>query len=138
MKDEEREWTTRLGAAARQHLDRDSLVEGSSEREDLSTNEAGVEFVSGLRTPLADGAMTLTSDLTVFQALYSSESDALEGLPGADDWRSPDVNWENTLSAGITKHIVVNLYVQLLYDKETDDDVRLKETLSLGFSLKLP
>ena len=122
---------------SRQHLDRDALPEGATERENISTNDSGMEFVSGFRTPLADGAITLTSDLTVYQAFYYSESDALEGLPGADDWKSPDVNWENTFSAGITEHIVVNLYVQVLYDKEIDPDVRLKETLSLGFTFKL-
>ena len=99
IKEEDREWSTRLGGAIRQHIDRDVLIEGETERETLSTSDGGLQFVSELRTPLADGAITLTSDLTVFQALYYSESDALEGLPGADDWKSPDVNWENNFSA---------------------------------------
>ncbi len=144
IKEESRELTARLGGAVRQHLDRDALPEDADEppesdaqRENIFTNDAGLEFVTGFRTPLADGAITLTSDLTVYQALYYSESDALLGSPGADDWKSPDINWENTFSAEITKHIVVNLYVQALYDKEIDADVRLKETLSLGFTLKL-
>ena len=137
IKEESREWTTRLGGAVRQHLDRDALPESATERENISTNDGGIEFVSDFRTPLADGAITLTSDLTVYRALYYSEADALEGLPGGDDWKAPDVNWENTFSAGITNYIVVNLYVQVLYDKEIDADVRLKETLSLGFTFKL-
>jgi len=144
IKGESRELTARLGGAVRQHLDRDALPEdadelpeGETQRENVFTNDAGLEFVSTFRTPLADGAITLTSDLTVYQAFYYSESDALKELPGADDWKSTDINWENTFSAGITKHIVVNLYVQVLYDKEIDPDVRLKETLSLGFTFKL-
>jgi len=137
IKKESRELTARLGAAVRQHLDRDALPEGETQRENVLTDDAGLEFVTGFRTPLADGAITLTSDLTVYQAFYYSESDALQGLPGADDWKSLDINWENTFAAAITKHIVVNLYVQVLYDKEIDADVRLKETLSLGFTLKL-
>ena len=137
IKEEKRDWTTRLGGAVRQHLNRNALPEGETTREDIFTNDAGVEFISTFRTPLADGAITLTSDLTVYQAFYCSESDALEGSPNADDWKSIDINWENTFSAGITKHIVVNLYVQVLYDKEIDPDVRLKETLSLGFTFKL-
>ena len=137
IKEEKRDWTTRLGGAVRQHLNRNALPEGEATREDIFTNDAGVEFVSAFRTPLADGAITLTSDLTVYQAFYCSESDALEGSPNADDWKSIDINWENTFSAGITKHIVVNLYVQVLYDKEIDADVRLKETLSLGLTFKL-
>jgi hypothetical protein len=137
IKEEDREWTTRLGGAIRQHINRDTLPEGGTVRETISTNDGGLEFVSEFRTPLADDAITLTSDLTVYKALYYSESDALQGLPGADDWSSPDVNWENTFSAGITDYIVVNLYLQLLYDKQVDEDVRLKETLSLGFTFRL-
>ena len=126
-----------IGAALRQHLDRDARIEGETERGNISTNDAGLEFVSGFRTPIADGAITLTSDLTIYQAFCYSESNALEGSPGADYWKSTDVNWENTFSAEITRHIVVNLYVQVLYDKEIDPNVRLKETLSLGFTFKL-
>ena len=146
IKEENRELTTRLGGAVRQHLDRDALPEDADElpesdaqRENIFTNDAGLEFVTGFRTPLADGAITLTSDLTVYQAFYNSESDALEaeGSPHTEDWKSLDINWENTFAAAITKHIVVNLYVQVLYDKEIDADVRLKETLSLGFTFKL-
>ena len=144
IKEENREWTTRLGGAVRQHLNRDvriedpdALPDDETQRENILTDDAGLEFVSGFRTPLADGAITLTSDLTIHKAFYYSESDGLTES-GADDWKSPDVNWENTFSAGITKHIVVNLYVQVLYDREIDADVRLKETLSLGFTLKLP
>lgn len=137
IKEENRELTARLGGAVRQHLDRDAPPEGETERENVLTDDAGLEFVTGFRTPLADGAIALTSDLTVYQAFYYSESDAVEGLPGGDDWKSPDINWENTFTAAITKHIVVNLYVQVLYDKEIDADVRLKETLSLGLTFKL-
>ena len=139
IKQEKRDWTMRLGGAVRQHLNRNALPEGEAKREDIFTNDAGVEFISAFRTPLADGAITLTSDLTVYQALYYSESDVLDdgGAPGADDWKSTDIDWENTFSAGITKHIVVNLYVQVLYDKEIDPGVRLKETLSFGFTFKL-
>lgn len=137
IKEEDREWSTRLGAAIRQHIDRDVLIEGETERETLSTSDGGLQFVSELRTPLADGAITLTSDLTIFQALYYSDSDALEGLPGADDWKSPDVNWENNFSAAVTDYIVVNLYLQMLYDRQIDDGFRLKETLSFGFTFKL-
>ncbi|MFH1690819.1 MAG: DUF3078 domain-containing protein [Candidatus Eisenbacteria bacterium] len=135
--EEDRDWTARLGGAIRQHIDRDALPEGGTVRENISTNDGGLEFVSEFRTPLADGAISLSSDLTIYKALYYSESDALEGLPGVDDWKSPDVNWQNTFSAGITDYIVVNLYLQLLYDKQIDEDLRLKETLSLGFTFKL-
>jgi len=138
IKKEHGEWSARLGGAIRQHIDRDALVDGATERETVSTNDGGMEFVSQFRSPFADGAITLTSDLRVYKALYYSESDALEGLPGADDWKSPDVNWENTLSAGITDYLVVNLLLQMLYDEEVDESLRFKQTLSMGFTFKLP
>jgi hypothetical protein len=134
--EENREWVMRLGGAVRQHLDRDVLTEDAVTRETVSTSDAGLEFVSEFRSPLLEGAVTFTSDLKVFQALYYSESDALT-VDGADDWKAPDVNWENQFSASITELIKVNLYVQTLYDKEVDSSIRVKETLSLGFTLKL-
>jgi hypothetical protein len=60
IKEESRELTARLGGAVRQHLDRDALPEGETERENVLTDDAGLEFVTGFRTPLADGAITLT------------------------------------------------------------------------------
>jgi hypothetical protein len=138
IEDEQRQWSVRIGAALRQQLDRDALPEESgTERENVVTNDSGLEFVSALRTPLAGDAITWTSDLRVFQALYDSESEELEGTSEEDDWKSADLNWENTLSADITEHIVVSLYLQMLYDKELDDDVRFKETLSLGLSFRM-
>jgi hypothetical protein len=47
------------------------------------------------------------------------------------------VDWENTFSAGITEHITVSLYLQMLYDKQTDSGVRFKETLSLGLTFRM-
>jgi hypothetical protein len=137
IKDEKREWSVRLGGALRQHVDGNVLSEESGKQETVTTSDGGVEFVSEFRTPMAGEKITLASDLTVFQALFNSEEDELAGVPGADDWKSPDVNWENTFTANITNHLMVNLYVQLLYDKEIDADVRLKETLSLGFTFQI-
>jgi hypothetical protein len=48
-----------------------------------------------------------------------------------------DVNWENMLSASITKYLTVNPYAQFLYDKEIDLKGRFKETLALGLTYRL-
>ncbi len=133
IKEEKREWTTRLGGALRQHINRDAWNEATGERETLTTEDGGVEFVTEFRTPLASERITFTSRLQAFMALFSSDDD--EAV--SDDRRSPDVDWENTFTANITECLMVNLYLQLLYDKEVVDDVRLKETLSLGFTFKL-
>ena len=44
---------------------------------------------------------------------------------------------ENISSASITKVLMVNLGAQVLYDKEIDTKMRLKETLALGLTYKL-
>ncbi len=133
IKEEKRELTTRLGGALRQRIDRDAWNEAAGGRETVTTKDGGVEFVTEFRTPLAADRITFTSRLQAYRALFSSEEDDST----SDDWQSPDVDWENTFSASITKYLMVNLYFQLLYDKEVVDDVRLKETLSLGFTFKL-
>jgi hypothetical protein len=137
-KKEKREWTARFGVGLRQHLDRDVLVDPlTSERETQTSNDGGLLFVNDFKTPLAEERITFTSKLSLFKALFYSESDKLKGQPNEDYWKSPDVNWENTFTASITKYLMVNLYIQLLYDKEIDKGGRFKQTLSLGLTYKL-
>lgn len=138
IQEDKREWTARLGGALRQHVNRDLLVDVKTDtRETQTSNDGGVEFVSEFKSPLAQERITVSSKLTLFQALFYSEADAMKGLPNEDYWRSPDVNWENIFTASITKYLMVNLYTQLLYDKEVDLGGRFKQTLSLGLTYKL-
>jgi hypothetical protein len=93
--------------------------------------------VSDFKTPLADTTMMIASRLSVYKAFYFSESQKLEGQFNMDYWKSPDVNWETLFTANITKYLMVNLYVQFLYDKEVDLAGRFKQSLSLGITYKL-
>jgi hypothetical protein len=136
IKKEKREWTARLGGGIRQYLNRDALNPITSERETLTSNDGGLVFDSEFKTTLAEDRLTYNSKLTVFKALFYSEKDELKGLPNEDYWKSPDVNWENIFTAGITKYLMVNLYVQLLYDKEIALGGRFKQTLALGLTYK--
>ncbi len=137
IKEEKREWTARLGAGVRQFLNRDVLNADTDERETLTSNDGGLVFDSEFKTPLAEERITFQSKLTVFKALFYSEKDELAGLENEDYWKTPDVNWENIFTAGITEHLMVNLYIQLLYDKEIDLAGRFKQTLALGLTYKL-
>jgi len=128
--EETRQWSTRLGGALRQHLDSGVLNADTGEFESENTSDSGLEFVSEFTSPLAEDRLTFTSKFTAYQALYYSESSEVEG----DDWKSPDIDWENRLTAGITDFLMVNLNLDAYYDKEVDDDPRLKQTLSLGFT----
>ena len=137
-KQEKREWITRLGMGLRQHLDREALVDTLTDRrKNKSTNDGGLLLANDFNTAIAHERLTYTSKLSVFEALFYSESNKLKGLPNQNYWKSPDVNWENIITASITKYLMVNLYVQLLYDKEIRLGGRLKQTLSLGLTYKL-
>lgn len=136
FKDEARELTSRFGFALRQNMNRDVLDTLTLLRATQTTHDAGLIFYTDLTMPIAE-RLTYTSKLSVYKALYFSESSALEGLPNEDYWKYPDVNWENTMVAQITSLVMVNLYTQFLYDREIDSGMRFKETLSLGLTFKL-
>lgn len=138
FKDDKREFVSRLGVGFRQNINRDVLDTLISLRETQTTSDAGLVFYTDFTTPLSQERLTYTSKFSLFQALYNSESGNVARVPNEDDWRYPDINWEHTLVAHITSLVMVNLYVQLLYDKEIDSGVRFKETLALGLTYRLP
>jgi hypothetical protein len=136
-KAEKREWTARLGGAFREHLDRDVLDEVAGTKQTQTATDGGILFVSDFTSPLADTTMMVASRLSIYEAFYYSEAKKLEGQYNMDYWKSPDVNWETTFTANINKYLMVNLYVQFLYDKEVDLAGRFKESLALGITYKL-
>jgi hypothetical protein len=137
LKKEKQEWTARAGAGFRQHRDRFFLDTLNSTMYYLKTNDGGFEFVTEFKSPLAKERLGINSKLILFQAVFFSEADRIRGLPNEDDWKYPDVNWENVFTAGIAKYLMVNLYLQLLYDREVHHRARLKQTMALGLTLKL-
>lgn len=137
LEEEDRSWLVRLGGAARQSYNRGVYDSLKLSRETLSTYDAGLMFDTDARLPLAGGKIVYSSKLNVFQALYSSEKDDAALPPeDRDNWKAPDVRWENTFSANVTGHIVVNLYVDFRYDKEIDKKGSFKQTLALGINYR--
>jgi hypothetical protein len=120
---------SRFGLALRQTMA--TLIEDSvtlaTTRETIA--DGGLESVTDVVFQFNEKLMYI-GKLTLFKALFS-ENDA------TDDWQAVDVNWENTVSARLTKIVTVNLYTQLLYDKEVVDRGRFKETLGIGFVFDL-
>ncbi len=125
------EFKSRLGFALRQFVDRaiDDTVLGSTHR--VTTTDGGVESVTDLTAALGQRA-TYTSKLTLFKALFFSESESALN----DDWKAADANWEHVIAASFTNFLQATLYFQFLYDKQIDKGVRIKETLGLGLSYK--
>jgi hypothetical protein len=135
-KKEKDELLSRLGFAFRQIITEMVIDTLNEETETETTSDGGIESVTDLKLTLSE-TLSYTSKLSLYKALFFSESDEVEGTPVEDYWKAIDVNWENRLSAAVSKYITVSLYTQLLYDKQIDRRGRLKETLSLGITYKL-
>jgi hypothetical protein len=128
-KDEDREFTSRLGLAVRQTF-AGTVVDTLTLAVARSTaNDGGAEFVSTMTWPMWEKKLVYKGRLTVYQTLLYSNSDALEeydaliaaGDPTheavADFWQATDVDFENTFTTAITKYLNVNLTIQFVYDK---------------------
>ena len=134
--EENRLFTTRLGAAFREKINRDVALITETEiaaKETQTTIDGGLELVSEytqkLQMPLE---MNLRSRLQLYQALFNSKSDELN-----EDWKSTDMVWENSLSTKLFGMLSANLIFELRYDKEQVADLQWKEMLGLGFSYTL-
>jgi hypothetical protein len=86
---------------------------------------------------LAAFGVSAKAELSLFKALFYSKKNELKGAAMQNYWKTVDLNLENTLSASITKYIVLNPYMQLLYDKQVSLKGRFKETFGLGFTYKI-
>lgn len=137
IKQDKKEWITRLGLALKQRTDRDHLDPATLERKNKTQSSGGLQFVSNFTSPYSENKITYANNLTVYQALANSEANSLKGQPNENYWKAVDVNWEHILSVSISKYIMVNLYAQWLYDKEIALGGRFKETLSLGVTYKV-
>ena len=128
-------WNARLGGAVHQSIDRYFFDPATNERTAKTVNDAGAELVTEVKATMRDGLLDYSGLLTVFEALVSSddEKDVADATPL---WRYPDINWENILSVNITKYVMINLTVQLLYDREKHVNARIKEVLAAGLTYK--
>ncbi len=124
---------TRLGGAVRQIFKRSA--DTALTVFDTTVIDGGIESVTDIELNLGE-RLNYIGKLSLYKAFYNSEKDEFTG-DAADDWKAVDVNWENTIAAGVTKIISVKLYTQLLYDKEISRKGRFKETLGLSFVFKL-
>lgn len=131
--------TSRVGLALRQIFKTCVISLEPIRTDDSTITDGGMESVTDATLKLAEN-ISYVGKLSVFKALFSSESGREHPL-GAQNigvyWSSPDVNWENTLTAAVSKIINVSLYTQVLYDKDIDKSARFKETLALGFTFRM-
>ena len=126
---------SRLGFSLRQNIDKviiDTLLEDLKYR---TATDGGIESVSDVHYVLSEN-LNYIGKLTLFKALFFSDKEDFAGTPQADYWKAIDVNFENTLTASISRYLTVSMYAQLIYDKQVDLRGRFKETLALGITYK--
>jgi len=104
--------STRAGVALKQTVVQETQIVASK-------NEIGAESVTDLDWKISDNSQ-LTSKLELFS-----------NLKGFDEI---DVNWDNVLTAKVSKYINLNFNVKLLYDKDISAKRQLKQALAVGFS----
>jgi hypothetical protein len=127
---------SRLGLALRQIIKNVIVDSVLLSTEDSTLIDGGIESVTDVTLTLNE-RLRYTGKLTLYKALIFSEKDEVKGTLYENDWKAIDVNWENIISASLSKIITVNLYTQLLYDKEVSRRSRIKETLAIGFVFKM-
>lgn len=123
--------TTRLGAAFRERLDRE-VMQSSGERELESTVDGGLEMVSEFKHAFTPTEANFKSRLQVYQALFNSKSDDLN-----EDWKSPDMVWENVFTTKLWGLLSANLSFEARYEKEAVHKLQWKQILGLGISYSL-
>ncbi len=132
-------FSSRFGFGLRQIMktEIDSMaIVGTYTKLDSTLTDGGIESVTDASFSF-DKNLRYTGKLTLYKALFFSKSDEVKGTPYEDHWKAVDINWENIVSAQVTKIITVNLYTQLLYDKEISKKGRFKETIAIGFVFKM-
>jgi hypothetical protein len=132
---------SRLGLALREvmtkNLVRDTLVDSTTwGTSNYNTTDGGVESVTDAYVTLSS-RLLYTGKLSLYKAIYFSDKSKSAGTEQADDWKAIHVNWENNITAQVSKVITTKLYVQTLYDKTISRRMRIKETLGIGFLFKL-
>ncbi len=126
------EWASRIGAAARQVVERNALDTTDNTRFTDITNDGGVEFSMDFQANNTQNWASLHSSLTIYEALVSSKAEKTKGTPEENDWRYPHIKWENTVAITFAKYLMLNLSVFSYYDKEISDNLRIKQTMSAG------
>lgn len=127
---------SRFGFAFRQIKTKQLIDSSLTETKSVTTNDGGIESVTDVQLTMND-RLVYVSKLGLFKAVFFSDKDKVAGTPFEDDWKAIDINWENAVTAQLSKIITTKLYLQLLYDKQISYRGRLKETLGIGFLFKL-
>lgn len=128
-------WNFRMGCALRQNIDMNHLYPSTSIRpEHYGTefvNDGGAELCSELRLR-AGKFLRFSTKLRLYQAFIST--DALK-ISLNDSWQYPDINLESSVNLNVTKNILFNYYINVVYDRETGTGPRIKQSMGAGLAI---
>ncbi|MEW5924448.1 MAG: DUF3078 domain-containing protein [Candidatus Zixiibacteriota bacterium] len=128
---------SRLGFAVKENINRDVIsTTDPTKTETISSMDGGLESVSDVKKVFND-KLGYVGKLSLYKAFFFSKKDDFKGTEAEDYWKAIDINWENTITAAISKYVQVTFYTQLLYDKQISLKSRFKQTLALGLTYKL-
>ncbi len=135
-KREKNEINSRVGFALRQMIRSVITDTSAATTVDTTTWDGGAEWVTDATLTFGKN-ISYIGKLTVFKAFFFSGSNKLKGTPQENYWKAVDVNFKNSFLFNLTKVVAVSTYIQLIYDKELDKRLQLKEILGVGFSFTL-
>lgn len=128
-------WHARLGCALRQNIDFNKWHPSDSLRRSWTSteiiNDGGAEIYSEFQFR-KDNYLKVFTKLRLYQAFLSTQ--ALKTSPN-DNWRHPDINLESTVSFNVTKNILFNYCINVVYDKEIDISPRIKHSMGAGIGI---
>lgn len=128
-------WNFRLGSALRQKIDMNYFYKGDSIRPGYFgteiINDGGAELVSELRLR-SGNFLRFSSKLRLYQAFLSTV--ALKSSLN-DFWRYPDINLECSVNLNVTKNVLFNYYINVVYDRETSIDAKFKQSMGAGLGI---
>lgn len=135
-KKDNNEILTRLGFTVKEFFERpvDTLtmtIAGSEIRID-----GGLEWVTSSIHSFSENVL-YKGELRVYKAFFNSKAAELEGTSEEALWKNPDIDFKNILSVSVIKYIKVNFYLQLIYERELDSRIMIKENLLLGLNVNL-
>lgn len=133
---EKDEVSSRLGLAVRQTFKNVITDMETLATTDSTQTDGGIESVSDAQLTLGKRVKYI-GKLSLFKAVFSSQSDKVKGTNFEDDWKAIDVNLENSLKVSVSKIMTVILYNQFLYDKEVSRKGRIKQTMGVGLTFTM-
>ena len=125
LEEEGKKLVTRVGFAF--HQNRNAFAP-----DEEWTHDGGLEWVTDWRFAGEEEKTVYLSKLSVYKAVLFSESDLVEGTPEEDDWKAPDVDWENTFTNKLTDWLSFDVYFQWVYEKQQSKTGQYKQTLGVG------